>query len=160
MESLLTDAKHRGIDRILILDDDVMLHRDFQKRFVEAWSELPDDWVLVYLGTAQADPSKVTRYSDHLYHPGAMANGSYAVAIDAAVFDQALASIRRFDWPFDAGALREIDAAQPGRVFSIEPPLVLANVADSSIRPGRAMDAHAAKHGWDLSDYEEPLGPS
>jgi GR25 family glycosyltransferase involved in LPS biosynthesis len=160
MEALIQEARRRGVHRMLIFDDDVMLRRDFQKRFADAWAELPDDWRLIYLGTASADPSKVIRFSDHLYHPGSMANGSYAIALDASVFDQALASIRRFDWPFDAGALREIDAAYPDRVFAVDPPLVVANVADSSIRPGRAMDAHAAKHGWDLSDYEEPLGPS
>jgi len=160
MESLLVEAKKRGLDRILVLDDDVMLHRQFQGRFAEACSELPTDWKLVYLGSAQADPSKTRPYRDHLVHPGAMANGSYAVAMDASVFDQALAATRRFDWPFDAGALREIDASYPDGVFAVDPPLVLANVADSSIRPGRAMDAHAAKHGWDLDAYEQPLRPS
>ena len=157
MDALISDARERGLARILVFDDDVMVHREFQVRFAQAWSDLPADWRLVYLGSASADPSKIAPYSDHLYHPGAMANGSYAVAIDRSVFDQALASIRRYDWPFDAGALREIDASYPDRVFVVDPPLVLANVAKSGMRPGRPMDAHAEKHGWSLEDYEQPL---
>ncbi len=157
MDALLSDASGRGLARILVLDDDVMVHREFHEQFGEAWADLPDDWKLVYLGSASADPSKTAPYSNHLYHPGAMANGSYAIAIDRSVFDQALASIRRYDWPFDAGALREIDASYPDRVFVVHPPLVLANVAESGIRPGRPLDAHAEKHGWNLDDYEQPL---
>lgn len=156
MQALLEYAKDRGLGRILVLEDDVMLHRDFLPRFAEAWTELPANWKLIYLGSAQVDRAKVTRFSDHLYHPGAMANGSYAIAVDDAVFDQALAAISRFDWPFDAGALREIDASYPTEVFAVDPPLVIADVSQSAIRPRRDMDAHVAKHGWTLAEYEDP----
>lgn len=153
MQSLLEHAMSRELRRILLLEDDIMLHKEFAARFAEAWSELPQEWRLVYLGSAQADPSTITRYSEHLYHPGAMANGSYAVALDASMYDQALASIARFDWPFDAGALREIDTAFPSSVFAVDLPLVIADVSESGIRSGRALDAHADKHGWDLTTY-------
>lgn len=156
MEALLAEAQRRGLRRILVLEDDVLLHREFVARFAEAWSELPDNWRLVYLGSAQVDRTKITRFSDHLYHPGAMANGSYAVAIDSSVFGQALAAAGRFDWPFDAGALREIDASYPTQVFAVDPPLVIADVSRSTIRPERDMDAHVAKHGWNPCDYEDP----
>ena len=154
MQQLLQQAKAEGLRRILVLDDDVMFHKDFQDRFGDAWSELPEDWKVVYLGSAQVDRSKIIRYSDHLYHPGGMANGSYATALDSSVFDQALASIERFDWPFDAGALREIDTAYPEKVFVVNPPLLIADVSVSAIRPGRDMQAHIGKHGWNLSEYE------
>jgi hypothetical protein len=158
MQSLLQSAKKRDLHQILILEDDVMLHRDFTNLFAAVWAEVPEDWKLVYLGRASADPSKITPFSTHLFHPGAMANGSYAIAVHSSVFDQALASISRFDWPFDAGALREIDASYPTQVFASDPPLVLADVSQSAIRPGRSMEDHATKHGWDLADYESPLG--
>jgi hypothetical protein len=40
----------------------------------------------------------------------------------------------------------------------VDPPLVIADVSRSGIRPGRDMDAHATKHGWNLFEYEDPLG--
>ena len=76
------------------------------------------------------------------------------VALDSSVFDQAIASTSRFDWPFDAGALREIDAAYAQSVFAVSPPLVIADVSSSAIRGGRSLADHASKHGWDLSLYE------
>ena len=154
MQALLHEAGTQGLERILIFDDDVMLHREFGRRFTQTWPELPADWKLVYLGSAQVDRAKLSSYSTRLRHPGAMANGSYAIALDASVFAQALAAIDRFDWPFDAGALREIDVAFPSKVFTVEPPLVVADVSASSIRSGRDLGAHTEKHGWDLKDYE------
>jgi GR25 family glycosyltransferase involved in LPS biosynthesis len=154
MQAVLEDARSHSHRRILIFDDDVMLHRDFQNQFAIVWAELPDDWKLVYLGSAQADPSKLSNYSDHLHHPGGMANGSYAIAMDSSVIDQALTAASRFDWPFDSGALREIDVAYPTKVFAVTPPLAITEVSVSSIRKSRDMDAHVAKHGWNLADYE------
>ena len=157
MHALLSHAKEHKLNRILILEDDIMLDRRFSERFAQIWPRLPHDWRLVYLGSAQVDRSKMGSVSDDLYHPGGMANGSYAIALDGGVIDQALASIERFDWPFDAGALREIDAAYPDKVFAVDPPLVLADVSSSSIRPGRDLATHASKHGWNLADYEAPF---
>lgn len=154
MQKLLEHAKTEGLQRILLFDDDIMLHKEFTARFAEAWSKLPHDWKVVYLGSAQVDRSKITRYSDHLYHPGAMAYGSFAVALDTSIYDQALISVGRFDWPFDTGALREIDIGHPQDVFVVDPPLVIADVGRSSIRPGRDLKTHADKHGWDLSQFE------
>jgi hypothetical protein len=74
-----------------------------------------------------------------------------------SVFDQALAAIARFDWPYDAGALREINASYPNQTFAIDPPLIIADVSESAIRPGRDLEEHARKHGWDLSDYAAPF---
>jgi GR25 family glycosyltransferase involved in LPS biosynthesis len=157
MQAVLEHARSENLKSFLLLEDDLLFHNEFADRFTEAWAELPDDWKVVYLGSAQVDRSKITRYSDHLYHPGAMANGSYAVAFDASIYDQALASIARFDWPFDAGALREIDTAFPMNVFVVDPPLVIADVSESDIRPGRGLEAHADKHGWDLAEYHKPV---
>ncbi|MDJ0499178.1 MAG: glycosyltransferase family 25 protein [Acidimicrobiia bacterium] len=157
MERLLTEAQQRGLGMILVLEDDIMLHKTFAELFTDIWAEVPGDWKLVYLGSAQVDRDKIVPFAAHLYHPGAMANGSYAIALHSSVFDQALAAIERLDWPFDAGALREIDAAYPSQTFAVDPPLVIADVSRSAIRPGRDLEAHSRKHGWNLDDYAAPF---
>lgn len=160
MERLLTEAQQRGLGTILVLEDDIMLHNRFAELFTEIWAEVPADWKLVYLGSAQVDRTKIVPVTAHLYHPGAMANGSYAIALHSSVFDQALAAVARFDWPFDAGALREIDAAYPSQTFAADPPLIIADVSRSAIRPGRDLEAHSRKHGWNLNDYAAPFAES
>ena len=153
MRALLTHALAHDLRRILVLEDDVMLHRDFAERFASVWAELPSTWRLVYLGSVQARRDTGTPVSDQLIHPDGVANGSYAIAIDHSVFAHLIAAIDRFDMPFDAGALREVDVAYPDDVFAVVPPLVIADVSESSIREGRDLDAHADKHGWDRAAY-------
>ncbi|MDJ0792282.1 MAG: glycosyltransferase family 25 protein [Acidimicrobiia bacterium] len=159
MRKLLSHAQDEGLRRILVLEDDIMLHRNFGARFAEACSELPDTWKLVYLGSVQALPNTGAPFSEHLTHPEAMANGSYALAIDHSVFGHLIAAIDRFDMPFDAGALREVDVAHPTDVYAVVPPLVIADVSESSVRDGRSLEDHAAKHAWDLDDYRGASAP-
>lgn len=153
MRALLVEAKEEGLSNVLVLEDDVLVHRDFSSLFARSWSEVPSNWKVVYLGSVQAAADRSERVSDHLYNPGAMANGSYAVAIDSSVFDHLIGVIDRLDMPFDSGALREIDVAHAAQVFAMDPPVIIADVSQSTIRDGRSLEAHADKHGWHLDDF-------
>jgi GR25 family glycosyltransferase involved in LPS biosynthesis len=157
MRALLAEAKEEGLSNVLVLEDDVLVHRDFSSLFARSWSEVPSNWKVVYLGSVQAAADRSERVSDHLYNPGAMANGSYAVAIDSSVFDHLIGVIDRLDMPFDSGALREIDVAHAAQVFAMDPPVIIADVSRSTIRDGRSLEAHADKHGWSLGDYTTKL---
>ena len=154
MEALLETAEARRLRRILVFDDDVMLHRRFAEVFEHTLAELPHDWKLLYLGRSQVDRDAEARISERLVHPGQGANGSFAIALDSSVFDLALDEVRRFDWPFDSGALREIDRRYPNRTLAAEPPLVVADVTESAIRKSRNLERFAQQHGWEVDEYE------
>jgi len=40
----------RGLDRVLVLEDDAHFGEDFDQRFARAWGNVPNDWDLVYIG--------------------------------------------------------------------------------------------------------------
>ncbi|WP_445358109.1 glycosyltransferase [Microbulbifer sp. ANSA005] len=156
MKGLLQEAKERRLKRIAVFDDDVILHKDFQRKLEEACFELPTDWKLVYLGCTQLERSKVSMYSGSLYYPGGGADGSFAYMIDHTSFDFLLNELSKFDWPFDSGALRSLNRSYQENSFAIYPNLVIADVTESSIRETRDQLEFSQKAGWDLSLYDFP----
>lgn len=47
--SIYKDALSRGRKRILVLEDDVLFHRDLDKKFNQIYPEIPNDWHVLYL---------------------------------------------------------------------------------------------------------------
>lgn len=73
---------HLGHKHTLILEDDFeILHDDFLARFTKAWSEVPPDWDVVYLGAHYGDlPTE--RLSEHVIRAGYIkTTSSYAISL-------------------------------------------------------------------------------
>ena len=47
--SIYKDALSRGRKRILILEDDILFHRELNKKFDTIYSEIPNNWHMLYL---------------------------------------------------------------------------------------------------------------
>lgn len=48
--NIILDAKKRGFDKILVLEDDVVFVDDLNAKFEEFIKQLPEDWDMVYFG--------------------------------------------------------------------------------------------------------------
>lgn len=156
MRALLKQAVERRLHRIMIFDDDVLLHHGFGDLLSEVQYELPPQWRIVYLGCTQKDWSRTQEYSQHLYRPGVAVNGSFAYLLDASTFPDLLERIDRFDWPFDSGPLTSVAQAAPEQTFVARPHLAVADVSTSDIRAPRDLTAFAAEARWDLELYSRP----
>jgi glycosyltransferase involved in cell wall biosynthesis len=159
MEQLLEHAKERRLRRILVFDDDVRLRVDFASMFDKVERELPRDWKLLYLGCTQTNWTATRWRSDHLYHPHADVDGSFAVGIDSSLFDEILGRVRRYDWPFDAGPLRSVMADHPDASLAVHPNLVIPDVSHSAIRDSRDIATMADRARWDLQAYVQRDAP-
>ena len=166
-EFLLKDAKKRNFNRILCLDDDVLFCRDFQGRFDELVTHIPEDWKLLYLGASQhvwksphgfryPDPT-VTEYdpTQPFYFPGAT-DGSFAVGIDQSVFDLLLKETLEMNCAFDSGPMRSVIRAYPEQCVVANPNIVIADVTSSDIQSDRDQMQAAQKLNWDLSLFDFP----
>ncbi len=153
MRELLQAAKARRYRRVMVLDDDVLLHQDFDNLVERVIEELPPTWRLVYLGCTERAWDEVQPYSEHLYRPGDRVNGSFAYIIDCSVFDEVLDELEMFDAPFDSGPLSTIRARYPSETFVARPNLVIADVSGSDLRKGRDQSTFAAAAKWVLGDY-------
>ena len=48
-----------NIEIALILEDDIILHKNFKKKFVNNYNLTPDNWELLYLGTGKMKGTKI-----------------------------------------------------------------------------------------------------
>lgn len=154
---VIKTARESRMNRVLMLDDDIMLASDFDERLSAVILDLPDKWRVVYLGASYHGEHRGSRVTAHLVDPGDQVNGSFSVAIHSSVFEQIEESVAKREWPFDSGALREVREEHPGEVLAARPEIVIADVSDSSIRRKRDLDSFADKNGWRLDDFAEQL---
>ncbi|MGJ8570803.1 MAG: FkbM family methyltransferase [Hoeflea sp.] len=160
-ERLLEEALADNTESLLILDDDVMLHKDIKALFAEAMTQLPDDWLILQLGTLQYNwtPPWAEWHSPLLYRTNGSAVGSHAVGMRFDVIPYLLDQVRRLDMPYDIGALSAATRAFPDRCFVIHPNLAIQSLVDSDIGTSNFQQANkreeaAARYRWKLEDYQ------
>lgn len=151
--AILKDAIDNKYKKILILEDDVIFHKEFQER-IQKYDNL--EYKLLLLGVSQ----HVWRFTEMeedatFYHPG-ITDGAFAVGIDSSVFEEILQSCEAKNSPFDSGPLRDIYKKYPKECYVLYPNLVIADLGDSDIRSGRNQAEYAATFKWNLEDYHYP----
>jgi hypothetical protein len=158
MFNLLTDAKNKGYKRILVLQDDLLYHKSFEKEFVKIPTYIPDTWKLLYLGATQHIWTSVLS-SKNFYHPNGTADGAFAVGIDKSIYQNLLDEIIKFDMPVDSGALRTLQSQYPYDSYVIYPNLIIADIRDSDLRQSRDLVAYGRKFKWDIHLYDIDSNP-
>lgn len=159
-EAVLEEALAEGTESLLVFDDDVLLHKDTQALFAQAMKELPDDWLILQLGTLQYNWSLpwAEWHSPMLYRTNGSAVGSHAVGMRFDIFPYLLDHVRRFDMPYDIGALSAATRAFPDRCFVIYPNVAIQSMVDSDIgtsdfQKTKKREDVAATYKWRLDDY-------
>ncbi|HCG5122460.1 TPA: glycosyltransferase [Vibrio parahaemolyticus] len=159
--NILKDAKENGFKKILILEDDVLLDVDFQHKFSQLITTIPETWKVLQLGASQYEWGSVEEslaIENGFYFPRQLDTcGSFALALDRDVFEQLIEAESAFEAPFDHLPLGEIYEKYLGECFVAFPNIVMPCVADSSIRGGRCQYTHGAKMKWDIDNFDYPL---
>lgn len=160
-EAILEDALTNGTDSLLVFDDDVLLHKDIRALFASTVRQLPDNWLILQLGTLQYNwaPPWCEWYSPMLYRTNGSAIGSHAVGMRFDVLPYLLDHVRRYDMPFDIGALSAATSAFPERCFVVYPNLAIQSLADTDIKASefqKVKDRERAllTYKWNLDDYQ------
>lgn len=159
-EALLEEALADGTQSLLVFDDDVQMHKDTQALFAQAMKELPDDWLILQLGTLQYNwsPPWHDRHSPMLYRTNGSAVGSHAVGMRFDVIPFLLDHVKRLDMPYDIGALSAATRAFADRCFVISPNLAIQSMTDTDIGTSdflqeRKREDAAETYRWKLEDY-------
>ena len=138
------------VQRILLLEDDVILHADFPRVLNERVRRLPDvaaDWRLLFLGAtlfpSENGLSQINEQGIVAAGPGVEIYSAFAVGIHreaAALIARTMAQNRT---PIDVAPYRAAQAAWPQQVAALWPPVALAPpFAESAL--GHAQDLDAA----------------
>src|SRR3989338_1698373 len=152
MKKMLLEAWDSGYRRILVLQDDLIFHRQFMNEIEHL--VIPDDWKLLYLGASQHTWGSELKFEGCGYHPMGTADGAFAVGIDRSVFHQLIREIDRRELPFDSGALSVIQKTYPEHCWVIYPNLIIADVRESDLRGFLSLTKLGNKFRWNLSLYD------
>jgi FkbM family methyltransferase len=160
-EIILEEALADNTGSLMLLEDDVALHKDIRALFAEAMRQLPDNWLILQLGTLQYNwtPPWAEWHSPLLYRTNGSAIGSHAVGMRFDVIPFLLDQVKRFDMPYDIGPLSAATRAFPDRCFVIHPNLAIQTLADSDIGTSEYLkqknrEEAAATYRWNLEDYQ------
>lgn len=157
---ILKDAKARGFERILILEDDVILANNFEEKVQHFLSILPEDWKVLQFGASQYgwESFELDRAArDGFYKPRMLeTTGSFAIAFDMSIADDLIEAEEAFESPFDLLPMGEMYEKYLGKCFVAYPNIVMPDVADSSIRGGRCQYEHSKKVKWNVDNFVYP----
>lgn len=165
MIKALEHIRDAHYQRALILEDDVRFHNRTLSLFPEFWAQLPDGWQVLQLGTMQLtwEPGWVEWHSRNLYRCRGSSIASHAFAVGRAVVPLLLERARRFDLPFDLGALHHVKHAHPEASFTMFPNIAIQDATDSDIRTSKVffdqMRRRENIYRWQLADYGNPEAP-
>jgi GR25 family glycosyltransferase involved in LPS biosynthesis len=154
---ILLDCLEAGHERVLVLDDDGLLHRDTRAIFDRAMRQLPSDWRILQLGTLQYDWDWTRPYSENLYLPDGVVVGSHAVGFHRDVIPTLLEAVDRWTLPFDVGPLHDACRRFREKSFVIRPNLVIQDSSESDIASSDVALAEGMSetnvYRWTLKDY-------
>lgn len=154
MYNLLVNAKSKGYNRILVLQDDTIFHKNFLEEFKQKIKNIDDqNWKLLYLGASQHSWSSVDTVHSY-YHPSGTTDGAFAVGIHSSVFDDLLFEITKFNMPFDSGALWAIQKKYHEHCYVLYKNIVIADLRSSDLRESRDMLSFSKLFDWELDNYE------
>lgn len=158
--AIIEDAKRREFKRILILEDDIILAKDFEHRFAVFMETVGTDWKVLELGASQYGWSKVDvdqAEAAGFYYARRLATcGSFAIGLDHRIFNELLEAQRWFEGPFDHIAMGEVYEKHFGQCFVAFPNLIMPDVGTSSIRGGRCQFEHGERMKWRVDDFDYP----
>lgn len=102
----IIDAMQKGYDNVLIMDDDCVLQDNLWQVLDKAWTELPEEWHMLYFGANHGHPQPANvpteqdRIGDHIYRlKGSM--GSHAIILNKKCFKTILGYVAAPYAPLD-----------------------------------------------------------
>ncbi|PNP97630.1 glycosyltransferase [Moraxella sp. RCAD0137] len=161
---ILKEAKQKGYKRILILEDDVLLDKNFEAKFKKFISQVESDWKILQLGASQYGWRGINEEESikcGYYYPrnidGCATRGSFAIAINMDIAEEIIEASLAFEAPFDHAPLGEVYEKYLGKCFVAYPNIIMPDVSFSSIRGSRDQFAHAARVKWRIQEFDFPL---
>ncbi len=152
MKLLLKDAIKNKYSRILIFQDDIIIHKDFNYLIQKYDQLLTSDWGLIYFGASQHNWKKVV-FSNNYYIPN-NTEGAFAFGLDHRLFNKLIELTSKSNAPFDSGPLSAIQNYYPQKCYVIYPNLIISDVTESDCRLPRNQIQISEKFRWKINHYD------
>lgn len=158
--SILTEAIAREFERIMIFDDDIILHKEFNNEFQKRMDNLPTDWMLIMLGAMQHhwEPPWISWENEMMYHCNGTSIASHAVGLDSRAFLPVLYYSQKLDLPIDEGAIYHLQHVYADQCFVFYPNLAIQDIGESEINSSAISQEDILKKNnlfrWDYDEYD------
>jgi GR25 family glycosyltransferase involved in LPS biosynthesis len=159
MTAIVERALDEGWESLLVLEDDVLLHKETPALFDRFVAQAPPDWVVLQLGAMQLHwgPEWITEHSANLYQCHGSSIGTHAYGIKREALPLLREHCLARSLPFDVGALHTVKRRFDDRCFTMMPNLAIQDAADSDIGMSTMFFEEARKtenvYRWHLPDY-------
>ena len=158
-KNIIIDAKKNNYNKILVCEDDIILDKQFEKKFhikYKYFMSKVKNYDLLYLGCSQTTNSNKIwnemKVFKHFYIPK-KSNGTFALIIDKSIYNDLLQLINKYEKPYDKIFVSNI---QPFRkCYCLYPHIITANVnlvsnTDNKIRN---MDNYLKNNKLNKDDF-------
>lgn len=146
---ILEDAKKRKYSEIVIFEDDILFHKNFDTMLSKI-TNVPQDWDILYLGSSQriGTINLIPKQTD--YYIANQSRGTFAYVIKSHMYDILLNLYKTYEENVDMlmGRIQE-----KYRCYVIWENLVIADISNSDIQQPRNMSTICPKFGWNLEAY-------
>lgn len=144
---IIKDAKDKKYKNILILEDDIMLCKNFNV-YIQCLKRI-SEWKFLYLGGSQYNWHDIDYIREFYYARDTV--GTFAYGIDNSLYDQIINSLD-YKYAIDKN-YTAIQKQFYKHCYVCYPNLCIADVTSSSIRNGRNQSDHNALMRWNIYDY-------
>jgi len=158
-KNIFNDAINKGYNNILIFEDDVILHNDFNNLFSEKIQSIPDDWAILRLGNTLTHYNGIikTPIINNTYYKNVIwTHGSFACAYKKHIFQTLINEIELFNSAIDCNPFNKIINIL-NTDYSIFPNLVISDINVSDLRKSYDIFNLSKKYGWNLKDFNENM---
>ena len=145
---VIIDAIKKDYKKILILEDDIYLHKNFFDNFKKSMNKIPIHWDLLYFGAIQKKWNNINVNVDNNYYSANDTYGAFAYGLDKSVFNIIKNISLELVDPIDK-CLQSIQKNS----YVIYPNLIITNLEKSKIHRSRDITIYSKSFKWKLENY-------
>jgi len=139
--SCIKEAYDRGEETILILEDDVIFHRDFNRVWYNL--KLPDDWDILYLGASQFDWTDIVIEKD--FYRAKYTLGAFAYILKTKLYPDLLRIFEEKKVSTDEILMEQQNVSN---CYVLYPNLIIAYLDESLTRPNNKWSLETVGHAF------------
>jgi GR25 family glycosyltransferase involved in LPS biosynthesis len=138
MIKILKDAIEKGHNKILVCDDDIVLHKNFDTKFDEYIKLIPFSWKVLFLGLSGPWSFNSNTFLYHFNFDNKFTtnligcDGSFCVGYDKSMFTSIIEQIQKFELPFDTQLIKHLNKNLSIEKYAFYPQIVIADTLKKS----------------------------
>lgn len=159
MRTAIQTALADNVERLLLLEDDAVFHKDTIDIWPKVHSELPGDWQILQLGAMQIhwEESWIDWHSQHLYRCNGSSFATHAIGLGRQAMAAIMERARVPDLPFDIGPLTEVKRLFRQHSYTAYPNIAIQEGLDTDIGMSKIFFRERSKrdnvYRWNWVDY-------